>query len=401
MHDIYQIWQKLIDFLSKCFLMLTGFSLPISVTGFNIFLGITAILFVVAGKWKEKIAALHNPVFYAAMFFLLILVISIPYSTASWDDIWISLGKYSKLLYLIIFIPLFTDDVWKRRGVDAFLAAMIVTLVASYLKMFGLLHIGKPGLGTIFTNHIITSFMMAFATFIIGYRCLEKNSWRWFYVVLFILFVFHLFFMNEGRTGLLVFLGLIVLFLWQRFGWKGLVSSLIAIPVLFAGLLFFSHNVRQGVVMIHKNMVDYHKQELDGNSIGLRRTFTENSLQLIKAHPLVGTGVGSFHMQYKNHFPPAPGFADMHEPQNEYLLVAVQIGIIGLMIFLALFYIEWRASLFLPEELKNLAQGMIVAFLIGSICDSFLYHAMTGYFFVYFSGLFFSEHFSLRKTKRS
>lgn len=392
MKKIYHYWQEKIDFVNKLALLLTGFALPISVTAFNIFLAVTMVLFIIGGNWHEKLRALHNPVFYIAMFILLILLLSIPYSSANWQDISISLQKYSKLLYLIIFMPLFVDEQWKRRGINAFLLAMIVTLIFSYAKMFKLVQVGQAGLlGTIFTNHIITSFMMAFATFIIGYRCLQNTKWRWGYIVLLLMFLFHLFFMNEGRTGILIFFGLIILFLWQQFRWKGIITAMIAVPILFAILLLFSPTLRHGVMMIQKDKLDYQQQRLEGNSTGLRWIFTKNSLQLIKEHPLVGTGVGSFHMEYKNQFPPAPGFENMHEPQNEYLMIAVQLGIIGLLVFLALFYIEWRQSLLLPNDLKNLAQGMIVAFLIGSVCDTFLYHAMTGYFFVYFSGLFFAN----------
>jgi O-antigen ligase len=133
----------------------------------------------------------------------------------------------------------------------------------------------------------------------------------------------------------------------------------------------------------------YQEQKLDDNSVGLRMQFTKHSLELIKQHPWVGTGVGSYREEYRQYFPPDPGFANLNNPQNEFLMIGVQLGLLGLLAFSALLICQWVGSFALPGELKFLAQGMVVAFAVGSWSDTLLYLGYTGYFFIYFTALFY------------
>lgn len=390
--SLYKTVQPKLDLASKISLVISGFVIPLSVTGIAIFLNLTVLLTILAGDFKKKFKSLqHNRVLLIALFIYLLLLISIPYSTAPWPDISTALYKYGKLLYLIFLMPLFAEEVWRRMGINAFLAAMVITLIASFLQMFGWIHIGQD-LGGIFTNHINTGIMMAFAAFIVAHRCFEKNRVRWFYILLFFVMTFQIFFMNEGRTGYLVYVGLLLLFLYQKFHWKGLAVAVIATPLLFAALFFSSNTFKQRINNISQDYQRYQQQQLVFNSTGLRYTFIKHSVALIKEHPFVGTGIGSFRAEYKNHFPPDPGFVNMYHPQLDYLMITVQLGVIGLLVYLWLFFAEWRASFLLPDDLKNLAQGLVVAYMLGALCDTLLILAIPGFFFIYFSALFFSNY---------
>jgi O-antigen ligase len=357
------------------------------------------LLSLLAGNFREKFwFVFRNPVVILALFLFGLLVLSISYTIAPWPDVINALQKYGKLLYIILLLPLFKDDTWKRAGINAF--PMIVTLIASFLKMFGWLHLGNGGLGTIFTNHINTGFLMAFAIFIVAHRTFDSSKWRhWIYASLLLIMIVQLFFMNEGRTGYWVFAVLTVLFLWQKLAWKGLIIAIIFLPVLVGMLFIFSGNFRDRIEMINKDLGNYHHQHLRDNSIGLRLVFTKNSLLLIREHPLVGTGIGSFRTAYQKHFPPDPGFERMSNPQNEYLMIAVQLGLIGLMVLFWLFYYQWHYSFVLSNEFQKLAQGMVVAFMAGCLCDTFIYLAIPGYFFVYFTSLFYAQNLKSKAVK--
>jgi hypothetical protein len=201
---------------------------------------------------------------------------------------------------------------------------------------------------------------------------------------------YFLFFINEGRTGYLVFIALFLLFLYQKSHWKGLLSAVVLAPLLLIGLFFVSPNFQQRAEWIKQDIENYYQHRLKDNSVGLRMVFIGNSLRLVSYHPIVGTGVGSFQTEYAQHFAPAPGFENMRHPQIDYLLIAVQLGMLGLLVFLALFYSEWRASFLLDKKNRDLAQGFILAFMVGTTCDSLLYLAIPGYFFIYFTSLFFA-----------
>jgi O-antigen ligase len=368
-----------------------GFFIPLSLTGVTIFLILACVFSILGGQtqasWRTLIT---HPVLWAAFALFILLLISMSYSIAPWQNRMDALGKYQKLLYLVFLMPLFMKIHWQKQGINAFLAAMGVTLAASFLKKLGYLHLGEGGLSTLFSNHINTSFFMAFAAFLLAHRCCcAAGKFRWLYGIWLALTCYQLFFMNEGRTGYFVFMALFGLFFWQKLKWKGLLATLALVPLLLSAVWISSPDFRQRITMINTDIHHYHEQKLDDNSVGLRMQFTKHSFELIKYHPWLGTGVGSFREEYRHHFPPDPGFANLNNPQNEFLMVGVQLGLLGLLTLATLFYLQWRFSFSLTADMQPLAQGMIVAFIVGSLSDTFLYLAYTGYFFIYFTALFY------------
>lgn len=388
MYDV-QALQKKISLAAKASLIATGFAIPVSVTGYSVLMVLTIILALLSGDVKHTFRmAMRNQVILVALLLYALLLISVFYTSAPWSEASNALQKYEKLLFIFFLAPLFLQERWKLAGVYAFLAAMLVTLAVSYMKWFGWNHIGYGGYDTIFTNHINTGFMMAFAAFILAHRCFSNVKFRWLYAILLLLVSYNLFFLSQGRTGYLVFLGLFALFLWQKLAWKGLLVCVAAVPLLLIAAFFFSSSFNQRIMNVFSDMRNYQHQELYGNSIGLRVVFSKNSINLIEQSPFIGTGVGSFKTEYRQHFPPDPGFANIDNPQNEYLMIGVQLGIVGLLVFLWLMYAIWRAGSALPPLLHYLAQGMVVAFMLGALCDTFLYLSVSGYFFTFFAALF-------------
>jgi O-antigen ligase len=368
-----------------------GFCLPLSLTGVTITLILTLLCAILGGQFQANWRSLlTNPVFWGAMAIFVLLLVSMSYSIAPWQSQIGAIGKYKKLLYLIFLMPLFCESRWQKAGINAFLAAMLVTLAASFFKKFGWLQLGEGGLATLFTNHINTSFFMAFAAFLLAHRCGEPGKFRWLYVIWLLLTCYQLFFMNEGRTGYVVFVALFCLFLWQKFTWKGLLAASVLVPLLFSLVWVLSPDFKERVTMISADMRHYQEKKLDDNSVGLRIQFTKHSFELMKYHPWLGTGVGGFQQAYRQHFLPDPGFANLNNPQNEFLIIGVQLGAIGLLVLLTFFYLQWRYSFALAPAMQPLAQGLVVAFVVGSWSDTFLYLAYTGYFFIYFTALFYA-----------
>ena len=258
---------------------------------------------------------------------------------------------------------------------------------------------GEGGLSTLFTNHINTSFFMAFAAFLLAHRCGNPGKLRWLYIIGLLLTCYQLFFLNEGRTGYVVFTALLCLFLWQKFNWKGLLSAVAVVPLLFCLIWLLSPDFKDRISMISADMHHYQEKKLADNSVGLRVQFTKHSFELIKYHPWFGVGAGGFQQAYRQHFPPDPGFANLNNPQNEFLMIGVQLGALGIFVFLSFFYWQWRCSYALEPIMQPLAQGLVVAFVVGSWSDTFLYLAYTGYFFIYFTALFYGGLVRARNTQ--
>ena len=114
-------------------LVCLGFCLPLTLTGVTITLLLTLFCAIVGGEFQAHWRSLlKNPVFWGAMSLLVLLVISMSYSIAPWHSQIDAVSKYKKLLYLIFLMPLFCESRWQTAGVNAFIAAMLVTLLASF-----------------------------------------------------------------------------------------------------------------------------------------------------------------------------------------------------------------------------------------------------------------------------
>jgi len=96
------------------------------------------------------------------------------------------------------------------------------------------------------------------------------------------------------------------------------------------------------------------------SSMGQRYTFWEYSIKLIAEKPLLGHGTGSFAKEYERiahneHL-------ITKNPHNEFLMISVQLGLLGLLIYLGFLANQYYCAKKLPNEEKWLAQGLFTAF---------------------------------------
>ena len=126
--------------------------------------------------------------------------------------------------------------------------------------------------------------------------------------------------------------------------------------------------------------------------------FRSNSLNMIKAHPLIGVGANTYmknYKQYKEH----PEYrnivtTDYMYAHNNFLQMAAEIGLIGLVIFFWLLY-----KLF--SECRNIYRSLnddflkvlslslsacLIAFLVNGLTESSLYYSRVAVLFWYIMG---------------
>ena len=88
-----------------------------------------------------------------------------------------------------------------------------------------------------------------------------------------------------------------------------------------------------------KNISIYNTDGNKNTSVGQRITYTINSLEIIKNNLFFGVGTGDFPSEYnKIHAKNTPGVNTTVNPHNMYILVAVQLGLFGLLGMLLIFY---------------------------------------------------------------
>jgi O-antigen ligase len=138
------------------------------------------------------------------------------------------------------------------------------------------------------------------------------------------------------------------------------------------------------------------KESPETSSIGLRLIFWKSSLSIFADYPLLGAGTGSFANEFLSH---ANGYETLKadNPHNEYLLIACQLGIVGLGIFLWLLYSLFNESKRMSDMYGSALQGLVVAMAVGCLFNSFLRDHGEGHFFAIYAGMLFST-FIFKRT---
>lgn len=378
--------------LSRIFAVLTAFVLPISTAALMISFTATVLCCLLAGYWHEKYLILrHNPMALMFIIFFALFLIGLSYTTVQWPLALHTLTKYSKFLLGFFLFSTFRHEKTAYFALFAFLLASSLTLLFSLIKYFGhwdLLHRFASDSG-VFKDHIFTGFLLAFTSYCFALFAFSmKNTWRWLFAALFLLAVYDVLFINISRSGYVVLFSLLLLLASQLFAWKGLLTGVLISIFLCGGLLFLPANFKERFNLMHSEITQYKHGSFD-TSVGLRLEFYHNSMKLLKEHPWIGTGTGSFAQDYLA-VTPDKQFATRN-PHNEYLNIAVQFGLLGLVILLAMFIVHAWISFRLQGLRQYFAQAVLVSIAVGALFNSWLMDATQGCFYVIFTALFFAE----------
>ncbi len=381
--------------------LLLAFMIPISTTLSSLMLCCLLFSWVMTGNIKSTMhIMLDNPLGKVSIFLFGLFVFGALYSDAPWQDIHDALRRMAKLLFIPFLMPVFVEAKWRRCALGAFVFAMIFTLLLSYLKVYGGLSIiTRHTEACVFKNHIETNLMMGLAAFILGHFALASRSWpRYILFGIMLAMTFYVLGMSEGRSGYLVFIGLWMLFLFQRFSFKFIICGVLVLASVLGTVTLKSEYFQNRMTQLYHGILQYADQDKTAgvNSLAERLEYLKESLTLFRVHPWLGSGTGGFKTAYqehalKNHLPPT------RNPHNEYLNIAVQLGSLGLLGLCAMFCCILKTSFQLQALERYVTQGLLLALIIGCLGNSWLMDFTPGYLFVVLLGICLSGY-SVRKT---
>lgn len=374
-----------------------AFSLPFSTALMNITIALSMLFLILSGNWRKKCKLLtSNPAALLFLLFFAIYLIGMFYTKAPFHDAFEMLTKFDKFLVGALLMTLFLEARWRRYALNAFAWGVSFVILAALFKMMGIVlyHTGTDN-SSVFKSYIATNFVLALFCFLMAHRAIEKGHYRWLYIALLAIGLFFGFFVNSSRTGYIIFFSLIVLFFWQHFSWKGILYGFLAVILLCSTMYFISSTFHNRVNHVFSSLSLYQQGDTE-TSTGLRLSFARNSLQLVKAHPIIGTGTGSFQSQYHQLDIPANELTG--NPHDEYIHMTVQFGLVGLALLLLMFVAIWFYSFRLEPEMRHLAQGILLAIIIGSIGNSWLMDTTQGHLFVYIIAVAFAAFPKARQT---
>ena len=375
-------------------LVVSAFAIAVSSTAKSILVPLALMLIVFMPAYRQAlIATLYQPWCQASICLFLIALVACCWSPASHHEKMLVVEKYSKLVYLPILAVGFRDQKTRRYALYAFLLAMLLTCLISLLKDAGLIKYHGDDPGNVFHTHIITGYMMVFATYLAATFMMEQRGrMRLVYAFLVGLFSYQIFFVSLGRTAYIIYALLMVLFLLQMLSWRQALFAILFGGSVFVGLYSQSTTMQVGV---KQAIVDWHAyyQNNKDTPIGHRLQFHEYAKNLYLRHPWIGNGTGSFTHLFEKEKPVKSWRVVLLEPHSQYWLVAAEFGLIGVLALLFFLSSLLLASVRL-QSMRPVAIAMLVPFIIGNLSDSLLFYSGSGYFFILFMALCLGEQSS-------
>lgn len=390
-------WEK----IGKGLSISLAFVVPISTALTSILVALLILMWVLGPNLKKKKQILfHHPLSSWIFPLVMLTVAGMLYSIGDTESIRRSLIDGLRLGLIPLFIYFYQDKKVAKMALWAFCAAMTLTLVLAFLKVYANFPIGlKYTTGGVFKSHIKTSYFMAMAAFFIAFqtpRLLSK--YRLLAALVVGLMIYYLFFMNEGRIGYITLVMCFLLLTWQWFKFKGMLAgTLVAITLLLAA--YFTSSLFSARINLLVQDMDLYQQggRLLESSLGSRIQFAHSSSELISQKPLLGWGTGSFGFAYAKLFEGEKTLLT-DNPHNEYLRIGVELGLLGLCFLILFFYQQWKLSKKLPLEIRGFFQGVLLSFVIGCFLNSWLKDFSEGYFYILMVSICFA-YLPIREQK--
>lgn len=348
------------------------------------------LIWLLSGQFIALPRALKTyPVAAWSLLLYACFLVGLNYGNASHEEAFKMVSKYRELFFIPILIPFLSTKRYRTWAWNVFIIASMLTMLISYLMNLGVLGPIDVMYGPSWKSRITHSLFMAFFAFFCLHKACDGKRLTVVYSSLFLLSVYNLFFIVEGRTGQLTALALMALFALQRFTVKGRLLTLLIIVVFLGLFLNFSdkaNRINEGLANTQAYLKEHTIQT--NSSMGQRYTFWHYSLKLLAEKPFVGHGTGSFAQEYQR---VAKGEQLMaQQPHNELLLIGVQLGLLGLIPYLGFLVSQFYCSLKLPEQDKWLAQGLLVSLLIISLFNTPFFDHTEGHWFACMIALCFA-----------
>ena len=305
--------------------------------------------------------------------FILMLIIGCFYSVADYQDTLRSLWGWRKILLLPLGLVLFNDAVWKNKF--AYSLVIFVSIVSLFCMFCYLLELSIRGQepGVLIRNHATQGMIFSATLFLMGMILLFKKHIlpirsTWF-LGLMLMILGVLVYMTPGRSGYLAFMVVTVYFGYLLFREK-LYKMLSVVFLLSTTLLLTSPLVQDRIELGVKEMQHVDPTNIESSSMGMRMVLWKHTIELIQDRPLLGFGTGGFEEAYSQKIKDNPDWEKniMHDPHNQFLKIWVEMGMLGLIIFLSML----ASSLFQKSSKMylHLGIGVLLAWCATSLFSS-------------------------------
>lgn len=375
-----------------------GASIPISVAADNALLAIMLLAWIAGRQFRDKLQlALSHPVYRAALALFAVLVAGCFYGSSNPADTKSYLLKYLDLALIPLLAWAFLCAHRRALGLRVLATGLAVVLIMSCAMKAGLLPQNPWMHGTadspvVFKLRLTQNILMAFAAFLFAWlHCSARTrKMKAAWAGLCALAILNITMMVEGVTGYILLITLLLLFGWQRGKVRGIGIAILSACITLALLAIVPGPMQSRLKAVMFEIQTEGADRPATTSTGFRLEFYRNTLELIKKHPVAGTGTGSFPSAYAQ-LVKGSGQNLSRNPHNEFMLITVQTGIFGLGALLWLLWQQWRCAPLLPTPMeRGLAQGLVVTMVVISMLNSALLDHTEGLLYAWLTALLYA-----------
>lgn len=171
---------------------------------------------------------------------------------------------------------------------------------------------------------------------------------------------------------------LVLILLWAVYFIRGKSGS-VKIDLLKFTLIFFAVAIIFFAVFwepVQTRIIGAERLEI--KSTTERLSYFGEAWQLIKNHPVLGVGLGNYTLAIHNEINPALQAWDYQPVHNIYLLILAELGIVGLILWLALIFV-------LIKNLPVIRYPLIIMLLLIGLFDHYFWTLYFGVIFLWFT----------------
>ena len=385
---------KIVNQIQQFFFILLGVAIPTSIAITNLLIGLLVLCWFIERKFKYKINVIKSSKWISSILALIALYIMGMF----WGDNHINAGWLFQRLGLLLLFPVLAtinlSQLTIKRGVIAFLVTAFISALAAILinnnlisplgEYFSFMTIATAEYRPAFIKYNYHNVLLALATTLSFFILIEKKT-KYRYCLLFFIVVYAIsIFTESGRAGQVIF-NLSSVFYIIYYNRKNLFRLCLFFILLFSFqfIIYNSTNIYKKRIDALSNVIQNNGARGEGKLDDIRYVFIKESFNRILDKPILGYGTGSFGKIFNDEVHSGHKFFDQTTPHNQYLYVWFELGILGLVLLLLIFYHQIKELFRMKDGIHRVILPLSFMFLM--LVDSyfFIFTLMSGYIYLF------------------
>lgn len=373
------------------------FSIPLTVAPAYWLTALILVLWLVEGNYSKKLEVLaKEPLVWIFLAYYFVFVLSLLWT----DDLEWGRRMISRQNFFLLF-PLYFSVARREhypRYVMMFLASVAFCEILAFYNFFQInvwtwlpegIRVDKNPEDTApFVDRIMYAPALALAGYLLMRKFLFDKiglAQRLATLAFLLATVVNLLF-SGGRAGLVGFLALAAVLVFERFSRRPLLAGPIALA-LIVSVLVVGYYGNEHFRTRFDSAIDQvmHFEERENTSVGLRIVFVVNAFRVFVDSPVLGVGIGDYPSEYeKVNAVFTPDWKTSWNPHNQLMYVLTSCGLLGgVVLALVLLWPMLRRSQ--DDGLVSVRRAVPLLFIVIGLFESYLMRSNTSLMFAVFT----------------